>query len=287
MKLSEVIVEPEIAYSFEVAALPLAVESQEQLVRLRYHRVLLIQHGKGKVMIDDRSFEFSGGEFILIGKGQVFNCLASSPVTGYTLSFGDCFWDRAPASASNCKAVLFNNTTDQQMLKPTPTELIELSALFDALLSDFNKKDYINQLDTWAAYLKIIMIKLANVQTVEEPTFDSSEYLIYRQFMELLSAQFHQYRSVSDYAGMLNVTSRRLSDLTRRCTGKGAKEIIDGQVVAEAKRALQFGSMTIKEIGYNLRFNSAEQFSRYFKKLTGLSPQTYRNHNLHSTIELT
>lgn len=280
MGYSKIIEEQDIDHSFSITPLPMQDNNKGGILRLHYHRILLIQEGKGKVIIDHRTFEFSGGEAVLIGKGQVLQFFPSTRLTGYSLSFGDCFWDRTPASASNCKAVLFNNTTDNQLLKATRAELMDLSALFAALLEEFNKDDYINQLDAWAAYLKIIMIKLANVRTIEEPTFDTHEYVIYRQFMELLSGQFNQYRSVADYARKLNITSRRLSDLTRRCTGKGAKEIIDGQVIAEAKRALQFGSKSIKEIGYYLNFNSAEQFSRYFKKLTGLSPMAYRSETL-------
>lgn len=284
MDLSEVIEEREIAHSFAIGHLAnRQVKGKTGSIRMRYHRILLIQQGKGNVIIDDRSFEFNDGEVILISKGQVVRWLSPARLTGYSVSFGDCFWERAPASASNCKAVLFNNTSAHQILKPTRAELMDLSTLFVALLDDFNKDDYINQLDAWAAYLKIIMIKLANVRTVHEPTFDTHEYIVYRQFMELLSSEFHRCRTVTDYAEMLNITSRRLSDLTRRCTGKGAKEIIDGQVLAEAKRALQFGSKTIKEIGYALHFNSAEQFSRYFKKLTGLSPIAYRSQSLQTT----
>lgn len=172
---------------------------------------------------------------------------------------------------------MFNNTTANQVLLPNEAELAELATLMGALQAEYEGPEYINQLDAWAAYLKIIMIKLANVRLAEETAYDSPDYLLYRQFMELLSAQSSRNRSVADYASILNITPRRLSDLTKRCSGRGAKEIIDGQVVAEAKRRLQFGSDTVKAIAYQLHFNSAEQFSRFFKKNTRMSPAAYRS----------
>ncbi len=56
-----------------------------------------------------------------------------------------------------------------------------------------------------------------------------------------------------------------------------AKEIINGQIVAEAKRFLQFSSNTVKEIAYELNFNTPEQFSHFFKKNTTMSPADYRS----------
>ncbi|WP_409079948.1 helix-turn-helix domain-containing protein [Sphingobacterium sp. UME9] len=47
--------------------------------------------------------------------------------------------------------------------------------------------------------------------------------------------------------------------------------------MAEAKRLLQFSAITVKEIAYSFNFNSAEQFSHFFKKNTKLSPLNYRN----------
>ena len=58
--------------------------------------------------------------------------------------------------------------------------------------------------------------------------------------------------------------------------GKGAKELINGQLVAEAKRSLQFSSRPVKEIAYQLHFSTPEQCSHFFKKNAMMSPQDYR-----------
>ncbi|MFC6101292.1 helix-turn-helix domain-containing protein [Olivibacter domesticus] len=121
------------------------------------------------------------------------------------------------------------------------------------------------------------MIKLANVKITEEATFDSQDYILYRKFMELLSTQYRICHSVNDYAEMLSITARRLSELCKRCCGITAKEVISGQIVAEAKRCLQFSSNPVKEIAYELNFNTPEQFSHFFKKNTKISPADYRD----------
>jgi AraC-like DNA-binding protein len=136
-------------------------------------------------------------------------------------------------------------------------------------------------MDVVAAYLKIIMIKLANVKIVKEVTFDSQDYIIYRKFMDLLSSRYHSLHAVNDYSDILNITPRRLSELCKRCSHKSAKEIINGQIIAEAKRLLQFSSYTVKEIAWKLNFGTSEQFSHFFKTYTELSPVNYRSNFIH------
>ncbi|WP_448105490.1 helix-turn-helix domain-containing protein [Pedobacter panaciterrae] len=67
-----------------------------------------------------------------------------------------------------------------------------------------------------------------------------------------------------------------MADLSKRCSGRGAKELINGQLIAEAKRSLQFSSMPIKEIALQLNFATPDQFSHFFKKNVQVSPKDYR-----------
>ncbi|BAV04891.1 AraC-type DNA-binding protein [Filimonas lacunae] len=269
--------ESTINNSFSIERLDNRAMNSDFPGRLSYHRILLVEKGRGSITVDGGTFEVHGEEVFLLAKGQIYIFKASSVVTGYVICFGDCFWEKAPASASNCKAVLFNNAAVNQCLQPEENELQELQLLFQALLREYEAPAYNNQVDAMAAYLKIIMIKLANVRMTEEATFDSQDYVLYRKFLDLLSAQYKQLHEVSDYAEMLGVAPRRLSDLCRRCCRNSAKELITGQIVAEAKRALQFSASPVKEIAYLLNFSSPEQFSHFFKKNTHFSPASYRS----------
>src|SRR5437879_3499552 len=81
----------------------------QPLCRLTYNRIFLISKGSGVIRIDDETYPITGNELFLLAKGQVYAFDRHSRISGYELCFGDCFWEKTPASASNCKAVLFNN----------------------------------------------------------------------------------------------------------------------------------------------------------------------------------
>lgn len=244
--------------------------------RLAYHRILFVQEGAGGIEIDAVRFELAGQSLFLLSKGQLLRFPERSTFTGYELSFGDCFWERTPDSASNCKAVLFNNAAENQRLFVSNASVAELKFLFQSLNNEFETQDYVNKLDALAAYLKIIMIKIANINAEAGAGFDNHEKQLYRGFIELVSRKYREMHEVAEYAAALNIPARRLSDICKRCAGKGAKEIINGQIVAEAKRSLQFSSQPVKEIAYHLHFSTPEQFSHFFKKNAMMSPQDYR-----------
>jgi AraC family transcriptional activator of pobA len=244
--------------------------------RLIYNRMIFVQKGSGTVLIDDVNYGLAPGQLFLISKGQVLSYGEETIFEGFSLSFGESFWQKTPSSANNCKAVLFNNASNNQLLPLPNTDYTELNFLFSSLWQEFLKSGYVNKLDALAAYLKIIMIKVANVNASLAKGFDSYEKQQYRKFLELLSVNYRSSHEVSDYARQMGISTRKLAELSKRCSGKGAKDLINGQVIAEAKRSLQFSSMPVKEIAYELNFSTPDQFSHFFKKNASISPQGFR-----------
>lgn len=271
--LPKAILENEIKDSFSIEKLTNHRYSLE--TRLFYHRIILVGDGSGQIQIDDQQYHVTGQQLLLLSKGQIFKGI-DLQVTGYEISFGDCFWERSPQSASNCKAVLFNNAATNQRLPLDEKVLAQLYPLFDMLRTEQSNPDYINKLDVMAAYLKIIMIKIANINAALVNGYSDQEKQLYRKFIEMVSQQYQQLHDVAHYAKILHITPRRLSDICKRCSGTGAKQIINGQLIAEAKRNLQFSALPIKEIAYRLHFSTPEQFSSFFKKNVSASPSDYR-----------
>jgi len=268
-------IESEINESFSIGML--SDYNSRETYRLSYHRIILVEKGKGTVLIDEKKFLIAEQQLYIISKGQIFGLTDGAELSGLMISFGDCFWERSPASANNCKAMLFNNASDNQHIPLQEKDIKELYPLFASLYSEYTQPAYINKLDAMAAYLKIIMIKIANINALLINGYDNFEKQLYRKFLELVSIDYYLRHEVSDYSNRLNVTSRKLSELCKRCSGKGAKEIINGQIIAEAKRNLQFTSATVKQIAYQLNFATPEQFSNFFKKNASASPSEYRS----------
>ena len=273
---SHILADKDIKDSFSITYWDARTFEVEPHYRSTYNRVFLIKEGKGDLQIDETTYSIAASNLLLISKGQVYSFSKDAVITGYEISFGDCFWEKAPASANNCKAVLFNNTATDQQVNVSDNDLADLTVIFDHLNSEYIKDDYINKPDVLAAYLKIIMIKIANLNALLTKGSDTYENKLYREFLYMVNNKYQSTREVADFARELGITTRKLTELCNRCSGKGAKDIINGQLIAEAKRSLQFSTKTIKEVAYQLNFSTPDQFSHFFKKNTQLSPHQYR-----------
>lgn len=247
-----------------------------QFCRSNYHRIFLIAKAQGILHIDDQAYALADGGLFLLAKGQLYAFEKGAVLSGYELIFGDCFWEKTPASASNCKAVLFNNAAANQHLVPDKAGIQELTGLFETLHKEYLSDDYINKPDALAAYLKILMIKIANLNAVLSEGYDNHDRQLYRDFLELVAAHYREIHEVGRYAELLGIPGRKLTELCKSCSGQGAKEIINGQLIAEAKRSLQFSSRPVKDIAYELNFSTPEQFSHFFKKYAEHAPNDYR-----------
>lgn len=265
----------EIKNSFQIRRLNNTVFERGVVTSVIYNRIFIIEEGKGTVTIDDKELNIAALEVLIISKGQMFLFSPQTKLSGIEILFGDCFWEKSPASASDCKMLLFNDSALHQKI-PLSERFPELNDIGEMMLKEFLNDDYPNKQDAMAAYLKVMMIKLANLVPAFDSRADNSDHHIYRKFLELVSRNYDKMHDVQYYADQLSVTPRKLSAISKRKRGKGAKEIIASQIIAESKRQLQFSAKTIKEIGYELSFSNPDQFSHFFKNHTGKSPADYR-----------
>ena len=82
--------------------------------------------------------------------------------------------------------------------------------------------------------------------------------------------------SVAYFAEKANLSSGYFSDLIKKETGMGPKEIISLQLLDEAKHRLAIGNADISQIAYDLGFEYPAHFTRMFKRMTGISPSQFR-----------
>jgi AraC family transcriptional regulator, transcriptional activator of pobA len=95
-------------------------------------------------------------------------------------------------------------------------------------------------------------------------------------FYLLISKYGSQQRTVTFYAEKLHLTPQYLSTFLKQKTGKSVLQWIDHTVILHAKTLLKSSNLSIKEISDKLHFEETSLFCRYFKRITGISPGTFR-----------
>lgn len=104
---------------------------------------------------------------------------------------------------------------------------------------------------------------------------------IFKAFIELVIEDHHRHRSVKHYADRLSVTPKHLAEVVKRVSHRRASEWIDSYVISEAKALLLSSDKPIYEVADELHFESATLFSRYFLRLTSITPRAFREEHTH------
>ncbi|MBQ8272858.1 MAG: AraC family transcriptional regulator [Tidjanibacter sp.] len=99
---------------------------------------------------------------------------------------------------------------------------------------------------------------------------------IYEQFIELLQQNYKREREVGFYAEQMCLTPKYLSKAIKEATGTSATEWIERYVTTESKALLYSTDQTIQQISDALGFESQSLFGKYFKRVVGVSPRTFR-----------
>jgi AraC family transcriptional activator of pobA len=96
------------------------------------------------------------------------------------------------------------------------------------------------------------------------------------EFKKLLNEYIRTIKSPADFAYKLNISEAYLSEVLKKQTGFSASYWIQQEVVMEAKRLLYYSELGVKEIAHDLGYSDHSYFSRFFKKVTGVSALTFR-----------
>lgn len=101
--------------------------------------------------------------------------------------------------------------------------------------------------------------------------------IIINKARTLLRQRIDEEVVMEDIAKELNVSYSWLRKIFKSYTGIALGQYLIQLKIEKAKILLSNPSKTIKEIAYDLRFESCFYFSRLFKEKTGFSPEKFRN----------
>lgn len=110
----------------------------------------------------------------------------------------------------------------------------------------------------------------------------AADVLLVSRFQSLLEVSLgggspdDEIRHPSYYADKLHVHPNHLNAVAKRITGSTASQLIQRQVITQAKSLLLQTDLPAKEIAFRLQFSEPTHFNAFFKKFTGQTPQQFR-----------
>lgn len=103
----------------------------------------------------------------------------------------------------------------------------------------------------------------------------------FHHFKDLVEQHFVEWKSIATYASEMGCTERSLTRAALDAEGISAKEYVLRRLGLEAKRLLIHTEWPVGVIADHLGFKEATHFSKFFRRISGVTPQQFRSVNGH------
>lgn len=240
------------------------------------YSIYWIQKGKGTYHIDFERFDFENDTLFFLSPGQVFSVDSEKVQTAFKISFAQDFYCiQTHDKEVSCNGVLFNNVYETPLIHPTKEESSKLQLILDQLIEEFRNEETA-QHDMLQAYLKQFIVQSVRLKKGRTKLKDDTSSTLFKDFSVLVDQNFKSLHSVTNYAERLGVSPKTLTKNFQKIGAVSPSEFIKNRLVLEAKRKLLYSNDSVKSIAYDLGFNDAAYFSRFFTKAVNLSPNSFK-----------
>jgi AraC-like DNA-binding protein len=242
--------------------------------RLDFDLVVRVEHGTARHTLDFTDVLLGPGDLLWVRAGQVHKWGRIEDIEGRVVLFGPHTLDAPTGELIRAQTVRPRSHWRGADLErsPVPLALDLLAASADARPDESHSLQQAalgHALSTLLALLSLV--DPDRVAPAARPTHEA-----YSWFRDHVDEHFRSRHQVGEYAARLGYSARTLNRLARQNTGLTAKQLIDERILLEAKRLLSHADVPVAEVGRELGFDDASNFSSWFRKQTGTTPAAFR-----------
>ncbi|MCB0698891.1 MAG: AraC family transcriptional regulator [Chitinophagales bacterium] len=240
--------------------------NHKQLHRHDYFEIILVNEGEGSQIIDFDVYPMAPSDVFIIYPGQT-HLMQRNDADGMLIQFRkDIFEYIHPLKH-------YSFYTKSTYLKPKQDEFDHLLELTKHISKIFDKSSVISNMDRHKAfsYLQIILITLIEQQ--EQKVLNTKAQALLTEYIHSISDNIYTLHKVAEHAEKMHCTPDKLNEVSKQLLGKTALELIHEELILETRRLMLLNELTLKEIAFELNFDTQGNFNAFIKSKTGMTPK--------------
>lgn len=224
------------------------------------YELMLVTEGILYIQDENKQYVVNKGEYLLMEPCTLQKGFKKSRCSFYWLHV---WYEDSKSSNQNI------NIPNQAKLQNPERVIILLKQLQDSDKRYHNQK--FNTILAQAVFAEIEQ----QTSFSEKNTFHPQEHLL-EQVKEYIKWHLQENIKVSQIASYFGYNEKYLTTLFHSISGISIKQFVLQSKMEQAKIELTDSTKQISQIGYSLGFDDSHNFSNAFKRITGLSPKSYR-----------
>ena len=276
-------------FGFEIIPIAKIAKSKEKYQhnpelphQLKFYVLIFFTEGIGRHFIDFNWYPVQQNSLVYLTKEQVHAFDFSENLKGFCVVFTEEYFIGCFSHLSIDFVIKsFNHQLSSNILQ-IPSDS-DFESYFNLLNKEYNNATAYNKKTIIDALFVILISKAENLkQNQTLLTKDSSKMNLFKKFNSLIEQNIAKSRSADFYANELAITYKHLNLICKELVNKTAKNVIDDFLILKAKRNLINTTMKSNELAFKLGFEDPTNFTKYFKKHTGLTPKEFTKSYLHT-----
>ncbi|MBA4853690.1 AraC family transcriptional regulator [Emticicia sp. BO119] len=245
----------------------------------------LVTSGKLAFKVGISDFLMQEGTLYFLSPWHLHQYHRLEDLTGYICFFNESFFASTPEGLLTIRELPMFQLEGRAVFDLSAEQQQPFKDLFELMLKEVNCSSpsrweimrhllhifFIKAQETYHTHTRITPEHARNVRLSR-----AFERLLEQHFLLLSKGRTGKVFTVNEFAEQLNVHPNHLSNTLRKELGKSAKQLIHERLIFEAKSLLHTTELSVTEIAYRLRFDEPTNFTKFFKKSTGILPREYR-----------
>ncbi|QNE41972.1 helix-turn-helix domain-containing protein (plasmid) [Hymenobacter sp. NBH84] len=243
--------------------------------RKDYYLLLLLTSGSGRYWLDTVPHEFRADSLFFSTPTQV-HAKEEVQTAGTAICLTPDFFTQA-ANADLRQLPFLQYPHLSHGLRLAPNDLTELRQLCQRIVQEYEQPADLHD-ELLYAYLRVLLLTIGRL-CYQQPSRAAAGPTVPSLYHRLQASIEHHYKTLRDvpaYAQLLHLSANHLNTIIKEQSGKTVLQLLHERQLLEAKRLLYHTERSVKEIAFELGFQDAAYFTRFFKRLAGVTPLHYR-----------
>lgn len=248
-----------------------------------FYEVLYLTNGSGFHIIDENKYEIRPPCVFFMSPGQAHKLELSRDIKGFIFLFSTEFYVLNQKNKNRLLEFPFFFSTEKvnpplDLKRKDDVEFLKL--LFERGCKEAGRESGGSD-EIFRSILDLILLTCDQLYPESLRTVQSGKgHILVKNFLKLIEENYQNNLRVADYASMLSITPNHLTQKVKEITGKSSTSLLQEKVIVEIKRLLVHTEMTVSEIAGIMSFPDQSYFTKYFKKITGVTPLQFRKESI-------
>lgn len=244
-----------------------------------FYQIIWFIEGNGKHYVDFNEYDFSPNTIFFIPKGQI-HYFDKSPCNGYVIHFNEMFLSNEENYINIfLKHTIFNSFENEPLVNIENNKTKGIQHVVRQLQDELGQADQFAHKDYLKHLLNIFLIEVQRIgkrNNHKDLSITNPYHILFVKFRQLLETNYRKMHTVSEYADLLNVSTKTLTNHTKSVAHQTPLTIINERILLETKRLLVHSGLNVNEIAFELGFEDPSYFVKFFKRQVKISPIEFR-----------